>query len=174
MSVVSVTNIRYVWDQHRIICKVWSLEHIWTTFMLKILQAHVLSAFYLIYLESFCSKNLAVRIVFAFSDSALAFGQFDCNDWFLAVTALEGGGGGCGVAAYLGCLRLRGQDRPSHGSRGRGALHWRSRPESCLRQSQGFATLRSCQLEHLLSIVGQTLWLVISPLSIHISVRVNI
>ena len=57
--------------------------------MLKILQAHNLRAFvmnlkidaiYLLYLESFCNKNLAVRIVFAFSDSALAFGQFDCND----------------------------------------------------------------------------------------------
>ena len=47
--------------------------------MLKILQAHLLRAFvansiidgiYALYLESFCNKNLAVRKVFAFSDSA--------------------------------------------------------------------------------------------------------
>ena len=57
--------------------------------MLKILQAHLLRAFVAnsiidgidaLYPESFCNKNLAVRIVFAFSDSALAFSQFDCND----------------------------------------------------------------------------------------------
>ena len=47
--------------------------------MLKILQAHLLRAFvansiidgiYALYPESFCNKNLAVRKVFAFSDSA--------------------------------------------------------------------------------------------------------
>ena len=46
--------------------------------MLKILQAHLLRAFvanlkidaiYALYPESFCDKNLAVRKVFAFSDS---------------------------------------------------------------------------------------------------------
>ena len=48
--------------------------------MLKILQAHPLRAFvailkidaiYALYPESFCDKNLAVRKVFAFSDSAI-------------------------------------------------------------------------------------------------------
>ena len=52
--------------------------YIWTILMLKILQAHLLRAFvansiidgiYALYPESFCNKNLAVRKVFAFSDS---------------------------------------------------------------------------------------------------------
>ena len=47
--------------------------------MLKILQAHLLRAFvaklkiyaiYALYPESFCDKNLAIRKVFAFCDSA--------------------------------------------------------------------------------------------------------
>ena len=53
-------------------------EHICTILMLKILQAHLLCAFvanlkidaiYVLYLDSFCDKNIAVRKVFAFSDS---------------------------------------------------------------------------------------------------------
>ena len=57
----------------------YPVEHIWTIIMLKILQAHLLRAFvanlkidaiYALYPESFCDKNLAVRKVFAFSDSA--------------------------------------------------------------------------------------------------------
>ena len=56
----------------------YPVEHIWTILMLKILQAHLLRAFvanlkidaiYALYPESFCDKNLAVRKVFAFSDS---------------------------------------------------------------------------------------------------------
>ena len=55
------------------------MEHIWTILMLKILHAHLLrnfvanskiDAIYALYPESFCDKNLAVRKVFAFSDSA--------------------------------------------------------------------------------------------------------
>ena len=51
------------------------MRSIW---VIKILQAHLLRAFvanskidaiYAIYPESFCDKNLAVRKVFAFSDS---------------------------------------------------------------------------------------------------------
>ena len=57
------------------------MEHIygvWTLLMLKILQAHLLRTFvanlkiYTIYAlcpEIFCNKNLAIRKVFAFSDS---------------------------------------------------------------------------------------------------------
>ena len=54
------------------------MEHIWTMLMHKILQNHLLCAFvanlkidaiYALYPESFCDKNLAVRKVFAFSDS---------------------------------------------------------------------------------------------------------
>ena len=53
--------------------------------MLKILQAHPLRAFvailkidaiYALYPESFCDKNLAVRKVFAFSDSAYKWLKF--------------------------------------------------------------------------------------------------
>ena len=56
------------------------MEHIWTILMLKIKQAHLLRAFvanlkiyaiYALYPESFCDKNLAVRKVFAFSDSGV-------------------------------------------------------------------------------------------------------
>ena len=56
----------------------YPVEHIWTILMLKILQAHLLQAFvanlkidaiYTLYPESFCDKNLAIRKVFAFSDS---------------------------------------------------------------------------------------------------------
>ena len=55
------------------------MEHIWTMLMHKILQNHLLCAFvanlkigaiYALYPESFCDKNLAVRKVFTFSDSA--------------------------------------------------------------------------------------------------------
>ena len=51
--------------------------HIWT--MLKILQTHLLralvanlkiEAIYALYPESFCDENLAIRKVFAFSNSA--------------------------------------------------------------------------------------------------------
>ena len=54
------------------------MEHIWTMLMHKILQNHLLCAFvanlkigaiYALYPESFCDKNLAIRKVFAFSDS---------------------------------------------------------------------------------------------------------
>ena len=54
------------------------MEHIWTMLMHKILQNHLLRAFvanlkidaiYALYPESFCDKNLAIRKVFAFSDS---------------------------------------------------------------------------------------------------------
>ena len=54
------------------------MEHIWTMLMHKILQTHLLCAFvanlkigaiYVLYPESFCDKNLAIRKVFAFSDS---------------------------------------------------------------------------------------------------------
>ena len=54
-------------------------EHIWTMLMHKILQNHLLCAFvanlkiggiYALYPESFCDKNLAIRKVFAFCDSA--------------------------------------------------------------------------------------------------------
>ena len=56
----------------------YPVEHIWAILMLKILQAHLLraivansiiDAIYALYLESFCDENLAVRKVFAFSDS---------------------------------------------------------------------------------------------------------
>ena len=58
----------------------YPVEHIWTILMLKILQAHLLRAFvanlkidaiYALYSESFCDKNLAVRKVFALSDSGV-------------------------------------------------------------------------------------------------------
>ena len=54
------------------------MEHIWTMLMHRILQKHLLCAFvanlkidaiYAFYPEGFCDKNLAFRIVFAFSDS---------------------------------------------------------------------------------------------------------
>ena len=54
------------------------MEHIWTMLMHKILQTHLLWAFvanlkidaiYALYPESFCDPNLAIRKVFAFSDS---------------------------------------------------------------------------------------------------------
>ena len=57
----------------------YPVEHSWTILMLKILQAHLLRAFvanlkidaiYALYPESFCDKNLAIRKVFAFCDSA--------------------------------------------------------------------------------------------------------
>ena len=56
----------------------YPVEHIWGIHMLKILQAHLLQAFVanskigaicVLYTESFRDKNLAVRKVFAFSDS---------------------------------------------------------------------------------------------------------
>ena len=56
----------------------YPVEHSWTILMLKILHAHLLRTFvanskidaiYSFYPESFCDKNLAVRKVFAFSDS---------------------------------------------------------------------------------------------------------
>ena len=55
------------------------MEHIWTMLMQKILQNHLLCAFVAnlkigaicaLYPESFCDKNLAIRKVFAFCDSA--------------------------------------------------------------------------------------------------------
>ena len=54
------------------------MEHIWTILMLKILHAHLfrtfvanskIDAIYALYPESLSDKNLAVRKVFAFSDS---------------------------------------------------------------------------------------------------------
>ena len=62
----------------------YPVEHIWTILMLKILQVHLLRSFvtnlkidviYALYPESFCDKNLAVRKVFAFSES-------DTETWF--------------------------------------------------------------------------------------------
>ena len=52
------------------------MEHIWTMLMHKILQNHLLCAFVAnlkigaLYPKSFCDKNLAIRKVFAFCDSA--------------------------------------------------------------------------------------------------------
>ena len=55
------------------------MEHIWTILMLKILHAHLfrtfvanskIDAIYALYPESLSDKYLAVRKVFAFSDSA--------------------------------------------------------------------------------------------------------
>ena len=55
------------------------MEHIWTMLMHKILQNHLLRTFvanlkigaiYALYPESVCDKNLAIRKVFAFCDSA--------------------------------------------------------------------------------------------------------
>ena len=57
----------------------YPVKYIWTILTLKILQAHLLQAFvanlkidaiYALYPESFCDKNLAIRKVFAFCDSA--------------------------------------------------------------------------------------------------------
>ena len=54
------------------------MKHVWIILMVKILQAHLLRTFvanlkictiYALYPESFCNKNLAIRKVFAFSDS---------------------------------------------------------------------------------------------------------
>ena len=54
------------------------LDDMGSIWVIKILQAHLLRAFvanlkidaiYALYPESFCDKNLAVRKVFAFSDS---------------------------------------------------------------------------------------------------------
>ena len=54
------------------------MEHIWTILMLKIVHAHLLRTFvtnskidaiYALYPESLSNKYLAVRKVFAFSDS---------------------------------------------------------------------------------------------------------
>ena len=54
------------------------MEHIWTIHMHKILQTNLLCSFvanlkidaiYVLYPESFWDKNLAIRKVFAFSDS---------------------------------------------------------------------------------------------------------
>ena len=56
------------------------MEHIWTMLMHKILQNHLLCAFVAnlkigaicaLYPESFCDKNLAIRKVYAFCDSAI-------------------------------------------------------------------------------------------------------
>ena len=56
------------------------MEHIWTMLMYKILQNHLLCAFvanlkigaiYALYPESFCEKDLAIRKVFAFCESAI-------------------------------------------------------------------------------------------------------
>ena len=55
------------------------LDDMGSIWVIKILQAHLLRAFvanskidaiYALYPESFCDKNLAIRKVFAFSDSA--------------------------------------------------------------------------------------------------------
>ena len=56
----------------------YPVKHAWIVLMIKILQAHLLRAFvanlkidaiYALYPESFCDPNLAIRKVFAFSDS---------------------------------------------------------------------------------------------------------
>ena len=56
----------------------YPVKHAWVVLVIKILQAHLLRAFvanlkidaiYALYPDSFCDKNLAVRTVFAFSDS---------------------------------------------------------------------------------------------------------
>ena len=61
------------------------MEHIWTMLMHKVLQAQLLRAFvanlkideiYALYPESFCDKNLAIRKVFAFSDSEYSTSQY--------------------------------------------------------------------------------------------------
>ena len=58
--------------------------YIWTMLMHKILQTHLLCAFvadmkidtiYALHPESFCNKNLAIRKVFAFCDSARGVGH---------------------------------------------------------------------------------------------------
>ena len=68
------------------------MEHIWTMLMHKILQNHLLCAFaanlkidaiYALYPESFCYKNLAIRKVFAFCDSAWPLPNNDCIFWHL-------------------------------------------------------------------------------------------
>ena len=57
----------------------YPVKNVWIVLMVKILQAHLLCAFvanlkidaiHALYPESCCGKNLAVRKVFAFSDSA--------------------------------------------------------------------------------------------------------
>ena len=57
----------------------YSVKNVWIVLMVKILQAHLLCTFvanlkidaiYAFHPESFCDKNLAIRKVFAFSDSA--------------------------------------------------------------------------------------------------------
>ena len=57
----------------------YSVKNVWIVLMVKILQAHLLCTFvanlkidviYAFYPESFCDKNLAIRKVFAFCDSA--------------------------------------------------------------------------------------------------------
>ena len=64
--------------------------HIWTMLMHKILQTHLLWAFlanlkidaiYALYPESFCDPNLAIRKVFAFSDSDRKYTIFMYNLW---------------------------------------------------------------------------------------------
>ena len=76
----------------------YPVEHIWTILMLKILHAHLLRTFvanskidaiYVLYPESFCDKNLAVRKVFAFSDSVLMLHcrillLNQCAQWFIS------------------------------------------------------------------------------------------
>ena len=66
------------------------MEHIWTMLMHKILQNHLLCAFvanlkiggiYALYPESFCDKDLAIRKVFAFSDSGMDVIRSDNIEW---------------------------------------------------------------------------------------------
>ena len=59
------------------------MEHIWTMVMLKICK----HTFYVYYPESFCDKNLAIRKVFAFCDSALSF--FPLDSWVNPVKMLR-------------------------------------------------------------------------------------
>ena len=87
-------NLERVWMIQKCVCMIWKVsrqskkcpdhlenvtgQHIWTMLLHEILQTHLLralvanlkiDAIYALYLESFCEPNLAIRKVFAFSDS---------------------------------------------------------------------------------------------------------
>ena len=72
------------------------MEHIWTILMLKILHAHLLRTFvanskidaiYALYPESLSDKYLAVRKVFAFSDSVCVLDPYSSTHTIIRVTA---------------------------------------------------------------------------------------
>ena len=65
------------------------MEHIWTILMLKILQAHLLLAFvanlkigaiYVLYPESFCDKNPAIRKLLLFVTLELSHLPFSARN----------------------------------------------------------------------------------------------